>query len=205
MSKPRTLTEIDHGRWMTHPALADFSVSWSSDSRWIAYSRGVDNRQSAVFLYDTASGERHQVTAGFVDCASPVFDPGRRLPVLPLRPFVRPQLLGASIRPGSTPTHQRGRRAAAQGRGLAVGAAQRRRDDRQRRRRRRRKATTRGRKRDDDDKAEAEPKVDPVKIDLEGFEARAVVLPPDAGRYSELGAVDGKVLYHPPPAHRVRR
>ncbi len=59
---------------MTQGPLARFSVSWSSDSRWIAYSRGLDNRQSAIFLFDTASGERHQVTTGFVDCSGPVFD-----------------------------------------------------------------------------------------------------------------------------------
>jgi tricorn protease len=42
-------------------------------------------------------------------------------------------------------------------------------------------------------------KTEPVKIDLEGFEARAVVLPPEAGNYTGLGAVKGKVLYHRRP------
>ncbi len=69
---------------------------------------------------------------------------------------------------------------------------------------RRRKAATKPQQ-GDDDKTKAEPKVEPVKIDLEGFEARAVVLPPDAGNYSDLGAVEGKVTVQPRPAHRVRR
>ena len=51
----------------------------------------------------------------------------------------------------------------------------------------------------DDDKSTAEPEKEPVLIDLEGFEARAVVLPPDAGNYSNLGAVKGKVLYSRDP------
>jgi tricorn protease len=44
-----------------------------------------------------------------------------------------------------------------------------------------------------------EPKVDPVKIDFEGFEARAVVLPPAAGQYADLGAVKGKAIYRREP------
>jgi tricorn protease len=35
----------------------------------------------------------------------------------------------------------------------------------------------------------------PVEIDLEGFERRAVLLPPEAGRYAELEAVKGKLLF----------
>jgi len=48
----------------------------------------------------------------------------------------------------------------------------------------------------DDDKPK---KAESVKIDLEGFEARAVVLPPDAGLYRGLAAVKGKVLYQRRP------
>jgi tricorn protease-like protein/C-terminal processing protease CtpA/Prc len=50
-------------------------VSWSSDSRWLAYARGSDeNRTQAVFLFDTKTGERHQVTAGMFNDANPTFD-----------------------------------------------------------------------------------------------------------------------------------
>lgn len=35
----------------------------------------------------------------------------------------------------------------------------------------------------------------PVEIDLDGFEARAVVLPPKAGRYDDLSSVSGKLIY----------
>ena len=59
------LTAIDQTLWMNHFALEQFRVSWSADSRWIAYSRGLENRMNAVFLYDTREERRHQVTAGF--------------------------------------------------------------------------------------------------------------------------------------------
>ena len=35
----------------------------------------------------------------------------------------------------------------------------------------------------------------PLEIDLEGFESRAVVLPPKAGRFDDLAALSGKLLY----------
>ncbi|HKJ67745.1 MAG TPA: hypothetical protein VKA68_07290 [bacterium] len=41
-----------------------------------------------------------------------------------------------------------------------------------------------------DEKEEPEP----VEIDLDGFEQRAVLLPPDAGNYTDLQAVSGKVI-----------
>jgi tricorn protease len=42
-------------------------------------------------------------------------------------------------------------------------------------------------------KEEKPPK--PVEIDLEGFEARAVVLPPKAGYFGDISAVTGKLIY----------
>ena len=39
----------------------------------------------------------------------------------------------------------------------------------------------------------------PVKIDLEGFESRVVVLPPKAGNYDGLQAVTGKILFRRQP------
>jgi tricorn protease len=41
----------------------------------------------------------------------------------------------------------------------------------------------------------ANPAPRPVAIDLEGFEARGVILPPNGGRFEWLGAVPGKLLF----------
>ncbi len=68
-------TEVDQGQWMFHGGLSGFSVSWSSDSRWLAYSRGLDNRAGAIFLFDTENKQRHQVTAGYYSDFGPTFDP----------------------------------------------------------------------------------------------------------------------------------
>ncbi len=195
----RNVTEIDRGRWMTHPPLENFSVSWSTDSRWIAYSRGLDNRQSAVFLYDTQSDERHQVTSGFVDCSGPVFDPeGKYLYYLSDRSF---DASYSAFEPTWIYANPTNLVAVPLRKDVASPLAPR--------------NDVEGTDAGDDEKKEgkeggetdsktekgsdAAKKKEPVKIDLEGFEARAVVLPPDAGNYSDLAAVEGKLLYsrHP--------
>jgi len=66
---------IDQQLWHYQGALANFRVSWSSDSRWIAYGRDQDNRQSAIVIYDAKEKKKHQVTSGFFDDDLPVFDP----------------------------------------------------------------------------------------------------------------------------------
>ncbi|MEO6786065.1 MAG: PDZ domain-containing protein, partial [Chthoniobacteraceae bacterium] len=43
------------------------------------------------------------------------------------------------------------------------------------------------------------PRPTDVRIDLDGFEARAIVLPVGSGRIDELGALPGKVLFRWPP------
>lgn len=50
-----------------------------------------------------------------------------------------------------------------------------------------------------EDKKPEAPKAREVKIDLEGFEARAVVLPVGSGAIDQIGALPGKVLFRWPP------
>jgi len=47
---------------------------WSPDSRWVTYTKRLDNMYRAVFVYDTKTGEKHQVTDGMADAVAPVFD-----------------------------------------------------------------------------------------------------------------------------------
>ncbi|HEV7404395.1 MAG TPA: PDZ domain-containing protein [Chthoniobacteraceae bacterium] len=69
---------IDHQLWQYHADLEAFRASWSSDSRWIAYSRDLENRQAALVLYDFANAKPTQVTSGVFDDDQPVFDPEDR-------------------------------------------------------------------------------------------------------------------------------
>ncbi|MCF7668637.1 MAG: PDZ domain-containing protein, partial [Verrucomicrobia bacterium] len=67
--------QIDKGLFKYQGELNDFKVSWSSDSRWMAYSRNLTNHNQAVFLYDFENNERHQVTSGFYTDFNPAIDP----------------------------------------------------------------------------------------------------------------------------------
>jgi tricorn protease len=54
----------------------ELEAAWSPDSRWIAYSKNLDNHLRAVFVYSVAEGKAHQITDGMSDAVSPAFDAG---------------------------------------------------------------------------------------------------------------------------------
>ena len=54
---------IDKEMWLYHDGLSRMKFSWSSDSRWIAYSTDLDNQQTAIALYDTKENRRRQANA----------------------------------------------------------------------------------------------------------------------------------------------
>ncbi len=119
-------SEVDKGLWMLHPTLQGFEVSWSSDSRWIAYSRGLETDNSAIFLFDTENGTRHQVTSGYYFDFGPGLRPGWQVPLLLVQPHPRSHLLGYRRHLGLPQHHQHRRGAAARRRPVTAGATQRR-------------------------------------------------------------------------------
>ncbi|MGP1309392.1 MAG: S41 family peptidase, partial [Phycisphaerales bacterium] len=64
-------TLVDSDGWGNPP-----SPSWSSDSRWMAYSKAdmSGSENYSIYLYDTEKGETHRVTSGFFNDSSPAFD-----------------------------------------------------------------------------------------------------------------------------------
>ena len=71
----KTNQQIDQQMWLYHGELNNFRVSWSADSRWMAYAGDTDNRNSAIILYDCKNAARHEVVSGFYNNNQPVFDP----------------------------------------------------------------------------------------------------------------------------------
>lgn len=56
------------------------SLAWSPDSRWLAYTRDLDNTYRAVFVFSLVDSTSHQLTDGLGDAAFPVFaDSGQYL------------------------------------------------------------------------------------------------------------------------------
>lgn len=192
------VTVIDKGLWWFEGDLQGFAPSWSPDSRWIAYGKEVDNRNAAVFLYDTKSGKATQVTSDFYWTGAPSFDPdGKYLYVLTNRSFApsysdldnsfiyanTTQIAAISLRK-DVPSPLAPRNDVE-----GDDKKDEKKDD---------KADAKGK--DDkagkkDEKAATPEPPKPVEIDLVGFEERLVVLPPKAGNYDRVAAVAGKVLY----------
>ncbi len=71
----KTNQVIDQQKWMYQGELSQFSVSWSADSRWIAYTGDHANRNGCIVLYDWKNGRRHEVTSAFYNNQELVFDP----------------------------------------------------------------------------------------------------------------------------------
>jgi tricorn protease len=53
-----------------------FDAVWAPDSRWIAYSKSLDNHLRAIFIYSLDTGKTHQLSDGLSDATSPAFDAG---------------------------------------------------------------------------------------------------------------------------------
>ncbi len=66
---------IDKTETQQYNALQGFRVSWSPDSKWLAYTKSVANNNNAIFLYSFDKNKVHQVTSGYYSDNSPVFDP----------------------------------------------------------------------------------------------------------------------------------
>jgi tricorn protease len=225
----KTQEVIDRELWYYYGALENFRVNWSSDSRWITYVGDLENRQSAIVIYDTQERKRHQATAGFFDDELPVFDPdgkylyyrsqrwfdpayssydttwiymnGEALVCVPLRKDVPSPLAPRNDEESATKPEEKK-------------ADDKPSDDKKDEP-----------KKDDSPKVaavsvdspkpaepstpEAKPaekpakpedkKPKPVLIDLDGFESRAVVLPPGGGRFDNLNAVGGKLIFQRRP------
>jgi tricorn protease len=54
--------------------LQEFDVKWSGDSRWLTYTKQLDNHFRAVFVYSLEDRKATQVTDGMSDALYPCFD-----------------------------------------------------------------------------------------------------------------------------------
>ncbi|MCA8917123.1 MAG: PD40 domain-containing protein [Planctomycetes bacterium] len=176
-------TQFDKGLWMYHGDLEGFRVSWSADSRWFAYSRGQENQNGAIYIYDTTTKATNQVTAGYYNDYNPVFDPaGNYLYFISGRSF-NPIYSDIDESWIYTNTAQV---LAVPLRGDVKSPLATRNDD---------EGSSKEEKKPDEPKKGETAKSRPVEIELKDFERRAVELPIEAGRFSQLQAVEGKLLY----------
>ncbi len=204
---------IDHQLWFYEGALNAFRVSWSADSRWLAYAGDQDNHHTALVLYDTKLEQRHQVTSGFYNDDLPTFDPEGKYLYLRTRRTFAPLYselddtwIYANTANLAVITLRQDLRSPLAPRDDEEGAS-----EKERAPETKAPPTTPGGATNNPPATNAPPtapppthppketkkdeKPKPVEIDLDGFEQRLVLLPPKAGRYADLAAVAGKLLY----------
>jgi tricorn protease len=187
-------TQVDKGLRMTHGVLENFSCNWSPDSRWLTYSRDLENYHQGVFLYDYPAKKLHQATSGFYNCSSPVFDAdGKHLFIRTTQAF-QPnysdidntfiysnagQLAAISLKK-TTPS-------LLYPKNDEVGVK--REEDKQ-------KADSIKKVLKDAGVIDAKKTI-PVTsdIDVEGMETRMIILPVKAGNFGRLSAVKGRIIY----------
>lgn len=184
------LTSVDQSpEWIAHGGLEAFRITWSPDSRWITFARQVASGQNAIFLFDTKDAKLQQATTGYMNDGMPVFDPdGKYLYYASDREF---QPVYGSF--DTSWTYANPTRIVAVPLRKDVKSPLAARNDAE------------GEKKPEEPKKEGEAKdakpapPPAVDIDVDGFESRAVVLPPKAGNYADLQAIKGKILYRRQP------
>ena len=68
------ITAAGHTNWnVGHGGRDGYPMAWSPDSRWLTFTRGLENAQYAVMLYDTENDDLHQATSGYYSDSNPVF------------------------------------------------------------------------------------------------------------------------------------
>ncbi|WP_462253700.1 S41 family peptidase [Ekhidna sp.] len=186
----RKTTKMDQGLFMFHGALANSSFSWSSDSKWITYSKDNLNSNSSIHLYDTEAKKGYQVTGSFYSDYSPTFDPDNKYLFFLTNRNIRPvysDLDNTFVYPNSTViaavplTKSTEHLLAPKNDEVEIKKEEQKEENGDKKKKG---------KKDSDEKSD-----NSVKIDIDGFESRIILLPVAAGNYGGLEAVSGKVVF----------
>ncbi len=192
-------------------------LSWSSDSNWLAFVLQESLSQpGCIWLYNVEKNEKHKVTSGLFNASSPAFDrEGKYFYYVSQMDFAGPMyedvgstwiyantgrlcvvpLSADSLSPLAPKIDQEEWDEEKPGKGDKDADKEGDEGDKDSGKKSKDKKTAKESK-DEEDKGKDKKKPEPVKIDLQGFEQRAVPLPADKGRFSSLCVnSDGKLLY----------
>lgn len=210
--------QIDKELWQYHGGLSRFACSWSADSRWLAYAQDMENRHTAIVLYDTREGKRQVVTSGYYDDAEPVFDAEGKylfyrssrefapvygdldntwvypnswqLVAAPLRKDVASPLAPRNDDEGEKDQKDKEKKDKPKKPGNQEGQK-----GEPKKEEAKAEGTAKDQKEDGKEPKKEEKPPKPLEIEVAGFERRAVVLPVKAGYFGDLASVSGKVIY----------
>jgi len=187
----KKIINIDKGLWLTHGGLANFKFNWSNDSRWLTYSRSMKNRHNVIFVYNTETNKKYQLTTDYYVNYNPVFDPeGKYMYFFSNRTFspVYSDLDNSFVYPNTTNivaaalTDDIEMPLAPQNDEVEI-------EEKKEKEKGENKKQKNGKEKEDTK----------VEISVSGFEKRLIKLPVKAGNYSNMSAVPGKLVYlkHP--------
>jgi tricorn protease len=186
------ITDVDTGLWWGQGQIMRSDVSWSSDSRWLVYHRGLDTGNDAVFLFDTENGQRHQVTSGYYSDYEPYFDPdGKYLYYLSNRSLapIYSDVDATWIYPNTTQIVALALRSDVPSPLAPENDEEPLKEDEDE------DEDEEGEDEGEGDEDQEDEEDEGVQIDLDGLEGRGVVLPAERGNYANLTAASGKVIY----------
>ena len=196
------IKEAGNTRWnIGHGSRFNYPISWSPDSKWITFTQGLDNANSAVFIFNVEDEKLNQVTSGFFNDGYPVFSAdGKYLFYLTNRNMsaAYSSLDATWIYPNSTqiasvallndtPSLLSPKNDEVEIKEEEDTGTENDKEDKE--------------KKDDNsekngnEKEEKKEDNDAVEIDFEHFESRLVLLPPKAGNIRQLIPVEGKLVY----------
>ena len=198
-----TTVKVDRAHYFYQGNLQSFRVSWSSDNRWMAYSRDLETRRPAIFLYDVKENQAHQVTSGYYGDNNPTFDPdGKYLYFYTNRTFNplygdadNTFIYANSTNIAAVPLTEDVVSPLAPKNDVAAVKKDELKKEEPAAKQNEKKAEKEPSKEEVKDKEK--PKE--VKISLENFENRLVILPPSPGNYGDIAAVSGKLIFHRMP------
>jgi len=188
----KKIAAVGHTNWdIDHGGRSQYHIAWSPDSKWMAFTQGLENANNAIFLYDVENERPYQATCGFYEDFYPEFSTdGKYLFYLTNRSLSAAYSDmgdGTWIYPNAT------RVASLSLAKDAPSLLQAKNDELKKEEKEPEKKDEKAAK--EEKKPEKDASEVTVKVDVESLEARLVILPPKAGRIAGLAPFQGKLVY----------
>jgi tricorn protease len=193
-------SEIDQALRFMHGGCEGFTCSWSPDSRYITYSRDLENSHNAVFIFDSKDKKKYQITNGFYSCNNPVFDAEGKYIYLTTNQSFSPyysdidnSFIYANSSQVGVISLKKSTKSLFYAKNDTVAIKQ---DDKKDTAKSSDKKKDKKNDKKSEDKTEDDKSaVTPVDIDFDGLETRMELLPIPPGNYGNIGSTKGKILY----------
>lgn len=196
--------KIDQDGRLYEGGLRGWAPSWSADSKWLAYEKGQENGNQAIYIYNTQTKIKTQATSGFYSDHNPTFDPdGKYLYLITNRNFnpVYSDFDNSWAYPNAsqlaaiTLTKEQASPLSTENDTVAIAKMEEAKEEAKAEEKPKNKTKAKEEANKEGDKEDKKEKIKETKIDFDLFESRLVVLPPSAGNIGDLRAVSGKIAY----------